>query len=329
VEALDQENGGPLYPDYEEEGLYYFTPEIELGGRMAGGAAFSFLKIVGTNETAGDEASLGGMLAFTLAQRDPGAARAAQWKRAIPSASRFLPLPAKRLRADVLLHRLEGGPVQIGRNDAPWSERTFRIPLSGVDASKLWKELDGSHGYWLSVEIELDTPGFEGGPQALLEIDALAEGPIDMGVPEAPGTEPGPDRFTRTDRFSVPVHVNRRSHPDAFKLVNRDEKKSFTYRSLSVSCFDWVNELAGDVWRIVVEIEVRNERDQRRIETVAFEIDTDPQVDLYFSVPEARGSSYRYRTTHHPNEGEALETDWMSGDAAYLDVSRYELDLGP
>jgi hypothetical protein len=300
-------DGSVLIPDTRERGVYYYVPrQVGLLG-SPGRKEFRFLKAVRLE--GGAEVSSGGFLALTLGTQQPSADEQQTWRQAVPKATAFRPLPVREASCRLVLTRPDEPDAQdeVGRSKTSWSRRTFSIPLSGPSATLLWRELDGEGRSSLAADIELVTHGYE-----------LRE------TPGQPGTW---EETTRTDRFTVPIEISRRTHPDRFELVDLDLKTSFRFRALTVYYFDFANGVADDLEELRVEVEVATERGERRSKTVVFGPESEPLRELAFDVPEEVGARYRYRLTRYTTSGAEVAGSWRESDAAILDLSSYELEL--
>ncbi|MCX7973530.1 MAG: hypothetical protein N3B16_03420, partial [Candidatus Aminicenantes bacterium] len=116
-----------------------------------------------------------------------------------------------------------------------------------------------------------------------------------------------------------------KSHPDLFRVINLAEKINFTYRNLTLLCFDFVNKVSDDLAKIMVEVEIVTARRQRDFKTIYFTPESEPQVDLEFNIPEAKGGKYKYKVTRFFKDGKVTKSDWLEGDEVFLDISTYEI----
>ncbi|MCK7502848.1 MAG: hypothetical protein MZV70_01270 [Desulfobacterales bacterium] len=161
----------------------------------------------------------------------------------------------------------------MAKKELLWTRKSFTLPLGRDSASYLWKIFEDGKATGLSVECEFTFGGYE--------IDD--EGKLKDGERDAPAV-------LRRARF----HGRR---PGLFKLVNLADKVSFNYRRMSVLCFDFVNGTNGETAKITAEIEILTAKKQRDFRTVSFMAGSEPQVDLEFDIPEAKGGTYKYRVT--------------------------------
>ena len=298
-------DGAVLLSDTRDAGIYYYVPrDVALVGER-GREDFRLLKAVALRN--GSEVSRGGFLAITLGTHVPASDEEARWRRAAPKARSFLPLPVREAHCQLLLTRTGETPEEVAAARAPWSRRTFSIPLSGADATLLWRELGGETPSALVARVELVTHGYE--------------------LHQNPGEEGSWEEATRTDVFSFPIEISRRTHPDRFELVDLGTKASFRFRELTVYLFDFANGLAEDVEQIVVEIQVATKRGERRTKLVIFAPDATPVHELSFDVPEEIGARYRYRLTRYTTAGKEVKGSWQESDASILDLSTYEIDV--
>jgi hypothetical protein len=76
---------------------------------------------------------------------------------------------------------------------------------------------------------------------------------------------------------------------------------------------------------MTVEVESTTARGQKDVKSVVFSAETEPQFNLEFNVPEARGGKYRFRITRVYADGRVERSNWQEGDSAFLDLSTYEL----
>ena len=52
---------------------------------------------------------------------------------------------------------------------------------------------------------------------------------------------------------------------------------------------------------------------------------SEPQVDLEFDIPEAKGGTYKYRVTRVFADGRSEKGPWKEGGETFLDLSTYDI----
>jgi hypothetical protein len=52
---------------------------------------------------------------------------------------------------------------------------------------------------------------------------------------------------------------------------------------------------------------------------------SEPQVDLEFNIPEAKGGTYKYRVTRIFSDGRSVKGEWKAGGETFLDLSTYDI----
>jgi hypothetical protein len=207
-------------------------------------------------------------------------------------------------RYGVKLPRRELSPIQkkeVAKKDLLWTRKSFTLPLGRESASYLWKIFEDGKATGLSVECGFTFGGYE--------IDD--EGKLKDGE--------------RDQRLSFAVPVSMAAEPGLFKLVNLADKVSFNYRRMSVLCFDFVNGTNGETAKITAEIEILTAKKQRDFRTVSFMAGSEPQVDLEFDIPEAKGGTYKYRVTRVFADGRSGKSEWKAGGEMFLDLSTYDV----
>ncbi len=194
----------------------------------------------------------------------------------------------------------EGIGRKIGQRRAPFTRKSFSIPLNRESASYLWNLFEEKKNIGLSVDCEFTSSGYE-----------LSEGKYSDAE--------------RTDRMSFPIQISMEQYPDLFKLINLANKVSFNYRTVSVLCFDFANETNPDVLKKTIEVKIETAKGQKDFRTVTFSRDSDPQQELSFNIPEKKGGGYRFRVTTVFKDGRSEKGEWQASNDSYLDVSEYEL----
>jgi hypothetical protein len=218
----------------------------------------------------------------------------------------YRPVPIDKLTCVLSYSRLEPGDPEekkeeLVKKELLWTRKSFTLPLGRDSASYLWKIFEDGKATGLSVECEFTFGGYEIDEEGKLK-----------------------DR-ERDHRLSFAVPVSMTADPDLFKLVNLADKVSFNYRRMSVLCFDFVNGTNGEIAKITAEIEILTAKKQRDFRTVAFMPGSEPQVDLEFDIPEAKGGTYKYRVTRVFADGRSEKGGWKTGGETFLDLSAYDI----
>jgi hypothetical protein len=293
-----------LFPDHRAPNVYYYVPAGLALVRSFDQPQFFFYKYVYVKSDApgGPRTIAGGVLALAVEFADETEAL----RKAKGAAYEFRPVPIDALTCLLSYSRLEaeGGEErteELAKKELLWTRKSFTLPLGRDSASYLWKIFEDGKATGLSVECEFDFKGYE--------LDD--EGKLKDGE--------------RSGRLSFAVPVAMAADPDLFKVVNLADKVSFNYRRLSVLCFDFVNGTAGGTVKLGVEVEILTAKKQRDFRTVAFTAGSEPQADLEFDIPEAKGGTYRYRLTRTFADGRSEKSEWLEGGDMYLDLSTYDI----
>lgn len=293
-----------VFPDHRAPNVYYYVPAGLSLVRNFGRPQFFFYKYVYVKADAagGPETIAGGVLTLSVEFADETEAL----RRAKGPAPEFRPVPIEELTCVLSYSRLEpegGGEKaeELAQKKLLWTRKSFTLPLGRDSASYLWKIFEDGKATGLSVECSFDFKGYE--------LDD--EGQLKDGV--------------RSARLSFAVPVSMAGDPGLFQVVNLADKVSFNYRRLSVLCFDFVNGTAGDMVKLSVEVEILTAKKQRDFRTVAFAAGSEPQVDLAFDIPEAKGGTYKYRLTRVRADGRSEKGEWTAGGEMFLDLSTYEI----
>ncbi len=295
-----------LYPDHRDPRVFYYVPSELALTRAFGSPQFFFYKYIYVKPDApeGPQTLAGGVLTLTVEFKDETEAL-----RALKGASyEFRPVPIEAMTCTLGYHPVEGEPPEAGREDLArkkllWTHKSFTLPLKRESASYLWSVFEDAKAAGLSVDCEFSYSGYELDDEGKLK----------------PGSRDG--------RLSLGVPVSMAADPGLFKLVNLAGKIAFNYRRLSVLCFDFVNGTSGDVFKVTAEIEILTARKQRDFKTVSFTADSEPQVDLEFDIPEAKGGQYRYRLTRVLKDGRSEKSGWKESDDMFLDLSTYDVSI--
>lgn len=293
-----------IFPDHRSPNIYYYVPAGMALGRTFGQPQFFFYKYVYVkpDAPAGPQTIAGGVLALSVELADDTEAL----RKAKGPGIEFRPVPIEELTCALSYTRLEpegGGEKteELAKRELLWTRKSFTLPLGRDSASYLWKIFEDAKATGLSVECAFAFKGYE--------LDD--EGKLKAGE--------------RSARLSFAVPVSMAGDPDLFKVVNLADKVSFNYRRLSVLCFDFVNGTSGETVKISVEVEILTAKKQRDFRTVMFTAGSEPQVDLAFDIPEAKGGTYRYRLTRIFADGRSERGAWTAGGEMFLDLSTYEI----
>jgi hypothetical protein len=293
-----------IFPDHRTPNVYYYVPAGLALVRTFDKPQFFFYKYVYVKADApeGSQTIAGGVLTLAVEFAD----ETETLRRAKGQAVEFRPVPIDTLTCVLSYTRLEpeaGGEQkeELAKKELLWARKSFTLPLGRDSASYLWKIFEDGKATGLSVECEF---GFKG-----YELDD--EGKLKDGE--------------RSGRLSFAVPVSMTADPDLFKVVNLADKVSFNYRRMSVLCFDFVNGTNGGTAKITAEIEILTAKKQRDFKTVTFMAGSEPQVDLAFDIPEAKGGTYKFRVTKISNDGRSERSEWKSGGEMFLDLSTYDI----
>lgn len=295
-----------IYPDHRNPNLFYYVPS-ELGlARAFGSPQFFFYKYVYVkpDDPQGPQTLAGGVLTLTVEFKD----ETETLKTLKGDSYEFRPVPIEAMTCILVYHPVDGGRQDEGREYLArkkllWTRKSFTLPLKRETASFLWGLFEGDKSAGLSVDSEFTYTGYELDDEGKLK----------------PGTRDG--------RLSLGVPVSMTADAGLFKLINLAGKIAFNYRRLSVLCFDFVNGTSGDISKITAEIEILTARKQRDFKTVSFTADSEPQVDLEFDIPEAKGGKYRYRLTRIRADGRSEKGEWTESDDMFLDLSAYDISV--
>jgi hypothetical protein len=293
-----------IFPDHRAPNVYYYVPAGLALVRAFGQPQFFFYKYVYVKADAaeGPRTIAGGVLALAVEFADEAEALL----KAKGPAAEFRPVPIEELTCVLSYTRLElegGGEKteELAKKDLLWTRKSFTLPLGRDSASYLWKIFEDGKATGLSVECSFAFKGYE--------LDD--EGKLKDGE--------------RSARLSFAVPVSMAADPALFQVVNLADKVSFNYRRLSVLCFDFVNGTAGKTVKLTAEVEILTAKKQRDFRTITFMAGSEPQVDLAFDIPEAKGGTYRYRLTRILADGRSEKGEWTAGGEMFLDLSTYDI----
>ncbi|HSA96912.1 MAG TPA: hypothetical protein VLJ16_12740 [Acidobacteriota bacterium] len=293
-----------IFPDHRAPNVFYYVPAGLALVRAFGQPQFFFYKYVYVKAGASDgpRTIAGGVLALAVEFADATEAL----RKAKGPAAEFRPVPIEALTCALSYTRLEPDGAgekteELTKKEIVWTRKTFTLPLGRDSASYLWKIFEDGKATGLSVECEFAFKGYE--------IDD--EGKLKDGE--------------RSARLSFAVPVSMAADPALFKLVNLADKVSFNYRRLGVLCFDFVNGTNGGTVKLTAEIEVLTAKKQRDSRTVTFTAGSEPQVDLAFDIPEAKGGTYRYRLIRIFADGRSEKGEWTEAGEMFLDLTTYDI----
>jgi hypothetical protein len=296
-----------IYPDHKNPKLFYYVPTQLNLSQTFGQPNFFFYKYVYIKDRGTDDprSTTGGVLTLSVEFGD--ATEILKKEKGLQF--EYRPVPVETIDISLSYTGLEnkeqaeteGEKKALGSNKILWTGKSFTFPLSGASASYLWKIYEEKKAAGLSVECSFSYSGYE----------------LDQEGKLQPGE--------RSGRLSLDVPVSMEQYPGLFQVINLAQKFSFNYRRMSVICFDFVNGLNDDVVKMTVEVESTTARGQKDVKSVVFSADTQPQYNLEFNVPEAKGGKYRFRLTKIYTDGHSERSPWQEGDNAFLDLSSYEL----
>jgi hypothetical protein len=294
-----------IFPDHKAPNVYYYVPAGLALVRSFDKPQFFFYKYVYVKADApeGPRTIAGGVLTLAVEFADETEAL----RKAKGAAYEYRPVPVDKLTCVLSYTRLEAEgqekqKEELAKKELLWTRKSFTLPLGRDSASYLWKIFEDGKATGLSVECEFTFGGYE--------FDD--EGKLKAGE--------------RDSRLSFAVPVSMTADPGLFKLINLADKISFNYRRMSVLCFDFVNGTNGKVSKITAEVEILTAKKQRDFKTVTFVAGSEPQMDLEFNIPEAKGGTYRYRVTRIFEDGRSEKGGWKEGGDMYLDLSSYDIE---
>jgi hypothetical protein len=293
-----------IFPDHKSPNLYYYVPAGLALVRSFDKPQFFFYKYVYVKADApeGPQTIAGGVLALAVEFTD----ETETLRNAKGPGFEYRPVPIDKLTCVLSYSRLEPGDPEekkeeLAKKELLWTKKSFTLPLRRDSASFLWKIFEDAKATGLSIECEFTFGGYE--------IDD--EGKLKEGE--------------RDQRLSFAVPVSMTADPGLFKLVNLADKISFNYRRMSVLCFDFVNGTNGETAKITAEVEILTAKKQRDFKTITFMPGSEPQVDLEFNIPEAKGGTYKYRVTRIFSDGRSVKGEWKAGGETFLDLSTYDI----
>lgn len=297
-----------IYPDHRNPKLFYYVPTQLRLSQSFGQPNFFFYKYVYVKDqgAADPRTTTGGVLTLSVEFND----ETEILKKEKGLQFEYRPVPVETIDISLSYTGLENREEKseaeaekqaLGRNKILWTGKSFTFPLSAASASYLWKIYEEKKAAGLSVDCAFSYGGYELDDEGKLK----------------PGQRDG--------RLSLEIPVSMEQHPQLFQVINLAQKFSFNYRKLSVICFDFVNGLNGNMVKMTVEVESTTARGQKDVKSAVFSADSQPQHNLEFNVPEAKGGKYRYRVTRVFADGRYERSDWQEGDSAFLDLSSYEL----
>ena len=293
-----------IFPDHKTPNVYYYVPAGLALVRSFDKPQFFFYKYVYVKADApdGPQTIAGGVLALAVEFTD----ETETLRNAKGPGFEYRPVPIDKLTCVLSYSRLEPGDPEekkeeLAKKELLWTKKSFTLPLRRDSASFLWKIFEDAKATGLSIECEFTFGGYE--------IDD--EGKLKEGE--------------RDQRLSFAVPVSMTADPGLFKLVNLADKISFNYRRMSVLCFDFVNGTNGETVKITAEVEILTAKKQRDFRTITFMPGSEPQVDLEFNIPEAKGGTYKYRVTRIFSDGRSVKGEWKAGGETFLDLSTYDI----
>jgi len=231
---------GWCYPDHEDRRLWWLPPPAPVlkmsGGRP--GIDFTVFNYQGTRATVdADHAWTGAMLQFTLVMPEQTTEAAAARATLGSSIEIRTMLPAG----------IEAEVVFAGVN----SVRSATTEASGEDAAGAWRERSFSLGL-TPEEVAVVHDAWQTG-SVILSVNATVSA---HAYATRPGEEDLAPEVVPVTVDSVPVAVDTRRHPEAFRVLELDATMPLAYTSVELGCSE-LSEGYGlsDLSRVIAVVE--------------------------------------------------------------------------
>jgi hypothetical protein len=304
-----------VYPDHQLRGTWYFEPgEIRLD--IVDGHPdlhFKIFRYIGQRETGDTDAfSIRGVLTFGLKQEITHEAIAVA-RRVLEGRQGFKalqPLPLKQLDSTLVYAIVEddvSGEIAGGESatkadgefTATWRRRTFTVALQPITAELFWS-------------------GFQ---DDRLQLSANYVWKSEGRVPKRNG--PGWDVQFKEIANAVPIRASAEQYPDLFEQVDTWSRIPHDRTTVTVSCYDFIDEEPTELYRVVVELRFRTLRDQDYVEKLAFEQgDIEFEKSVSFKLAKDLSQPYQYRVTRIFDSDRPRDvTNWLEHRGQYLDVT--------
>ena len=121
---------------------------------------------------------------------------------------------------------------------------------------------------------------------------------------------------------SLSVDVSFSEYPQLFSKNELWQRVGFAYSGLKVMCYDFINLEHSDLYYVNVEVRFETLKGQLYSKEIKFRANSETyEQDISFELANNIKDGYQYRVRRMTNEGDMTRTDWIDGDAAWIDIS--------
>lgn len=318
-DSAETVEGLPVFQDHKVRGKFYYAPPDFRISEKNGVPEFSFriLRYSGNKETGdANEILERGWITFTIVE-DVDYDQISRARRTLSRRSGFRQLermPVEQFESWLTYESIEGigsgeltpveGEVNSSRKQSSESltfRRQFMIGLPRDSATAFWSAYQQG-GTLISADYAQHVRGVSG---------------------SSAGSESGPEERLRTFSGSVRIDINAQEHPELFTDNDLRDLIRLDRTSLTVVCFDMLEEDLDDIYRVLVDVRFLTRRNQYLVETVSFDRKAmDVQHTIRFALDKDLDAPYEYRVTriYTDDRGKIVGT-WQQHRGQQLDVS--------
>lgn len=315
-------NGIWIYPDNLKRGQYYYSPpKLELATKDGAPIFnYSIFRFLGTKETRTEnEFRVRGVLSFEIKTKTNRAILAKIKQRLSGKGQVVLlrPLPVERFVSKLQYNTIDNNDknqsgvltgsvhkqagTKSGNNDeAAWESRKFIIGLNPLTSQLFWDNFK-KNNLQLSFSYRW-----------------VVEGMVsDSKNPEKTVSKEYGDSF--------PILVSMKKYPNLFERIESWQKMNASHTSITVICYDFINEKKPDLYLVTVKIKYKNMRGNDSTITIKYRKGDDQyEKKVNFRLARLINNSYEYRITRLYMDGSEKTQTWKKHDGFYLDVSMYK-----
>ncbi len=315
-----------VYPDHARRNVFYYAPRPLRLHHVNGQPVFRFdlFRYWGRKETGdSDVFRVRGVLTFQVER--PQDLRAYQElalavQQTYPGAV-LRPAPISKFASKLIYRTVEasgGGKAESGvieggvsravgeegddeAKEGHWKQRRFTIGLAPHTAELFWRAFEQNR-LVLSLIYSSHVLGVVPNDKAN---DAWQESTVELAD-------------------ALPIDVSMAAHPSAFRRTDIGYSMKMAHTTVTVLCYDFINETKPNLYSVQVEVMFRTLRDQDYIERVKFiENDDEYEREISFRLAKDLGAGYQFRVQRIFKDGRHEKTAWQKHNGQQLDVTYY------
>ena len=322
LEKSENMHGVILYPDHIQKQKYYYLPAKLKLAKEQGEPLFSYniFRYLGSQKTkTAGEYRVRGILSFEISNKSIRESLARIKSSLSNRSSRIdlVPMPVEKFASTLQyvviapnkLNNIEG-EVKGGtsketddsksqQDEGAWQSRRFMIGLNPLTANLFWDNFNTGH-LQLSLSYHWKFKGV---------------------LPNKKGEE-SEKIVTKVFGDTLPLNVTMGEHPKLFSKIESWGNTHAAHTQLTVICYDFINEEISELYKLTVEIKLKNLRGHEYLEKVKFsKNDFNYEKQVNFRLAMQLDGAYEYRVTRLFSNGKKIKSQWKKHKDGFLDVS--------